>query len=159
VNWTSWLIWGFGATVVLTVLLSASQWLRVTRINLPYMLGTIVTRSRDRARLYGFAIHMVDGMAISLVYVGAFETLGWSTWWFGALIGAVHAAFVLLVAIPALPGIHPRMSSESTGPTVARELEPPGFLAMNYGIRTPISLVIAHIAYGAILGGFYKPLP
>lgn len=49
----------------------------------------------------------------------------------------------------------PRMASEDHGPTVVRQLEPPGFLALNYGVRTPVSVVIAHLAFGAILGAFY----
>jgi len=59
--------------------------------------------------------------------------------------------------LPVMPGVHPRMASELRGPTVARQLEPPGFLALNYGARTPISVLIAHLAFGAILGGFYRP--
>jgi hypothetical protein len=33
-------------------------------------------------------------------------------------------------------------------------LEPPGFLMRNYGSRTPIATLLAHVAYGAIVGGF-----
>jgi hypothetical protein len=55
-----------------------------------------------------------------------------------------------------LPGLHPRMASEQHGPTVARQLEPPGFLALNYGMRTPISVVLSHIVFGMILGGYYR---
>jgi hypothetical protein len=33
-------------------------------------------------------------------------------------------------------------------------LEPPGFLLLNYGIGTPVVTVLAHIAYGAIIGAF-----
>ena len=33
-------------------------------------------------------------------------------------------------------------------------LEPPGFLMLNYGARTPLVTLVAHIAYGAIVGGF-----
>jgi hypothetical protein len=47
------------------------------------------------------------------------------------------------------------MANEQYGPTVARQLEPPGFLGLHYGIRTPISVLIAHIIFGAILGSFY----
>jgi len=36
-----------------------------------------------------------------------------------------------------------------------RQLEPPGFLGLHYGIQTPISIVLAHVAFGAVLGGFY----
>jgi hypothetical protein len=39
-----------------------------------------------------------------------------------------------------------------------RQLEPPGFLALNYGFQTPISVVIAHIIFGVVLGTFYTLL-
>jgi len=38
---------------------------------------------------------------------------------------------------------------------VARQLEPPGFLALNYGFQTPASVVVAHLIFGASLGAFY----
>ena len=69
----------------------------------------------------------------------------------------MHGAFVSAVACRVMPGVHPRMASELRGPTVARQLEPPGFLALNYGARTPISVLIAHLVFGAILGGLYSP--
>jgi hypothetical protein len=75
----------------------------------------------------------------------------------GALIGLVHAAFVLAIGLPILPGVHPRMASAQRGPTPTRQLAPPGFLALNYGKRTPLSVAAAHLVYGAILGAFYKP--
>jgi hypothetical protein len=59
--------------------------------------------------------------------------------------------------MPALPGMHPRMASEQRGPEVVRVLEPPGFLALNYGVPTPVSVVLAHVLYGALLGFFYLP--
>jgi hypothetical protein len=64
---------------------------------------------------------------------------------------------VLSVALPVLPGMHPRMASELHGPTVVRVLEPPGFLGLNYGLRTPVSVLLAHAVYGALLGAFYAP--
>ena len=72
------------------------------------------------------------------------------------LIGLVHASFVLAAAMPLLPSMHPRMASEQQGPTPTRQLEPPGFLALNYGRRTPASVALAHVLYGAILGAFYR---
>jgi hypothetical protein len=155
-NVGSWLVWGFGATIVLTTILAASQGLGITRMNIPYLLGTMVTPNRDRAKVLGIALHVLNGWLFSAVYVAAFHTWGGATWWKGALIGVVHATFVLAVLMPALPGMHPRMASETSGPTVVRGLEPPGFLAMHYGIRTPISVELAHVLFGAILGAFYR---
>ncbi len=154
-NVGSWLLWGFVATVVLTTVMAGTQGLRLTRINLPYMLGTMFTPDRDRAKLLGIFVHLAIGWAFSLVYVAAFEAWGKATWLRGAAIGLVHAVFVLSAGMRTLPGLHPRMASEQQGPTVARQLEPPGFLALNYGVQTPVSVVVAHLLFGAILGGFY----
>jgi len=155
-NWTSWLVWGFASTVLLTLLMSGSQGLGLTRMNLPYMLGTMVTADRDRAKTIGVAIHLVNGWIFSLVYVAAFQVWGGPTWWKGAAIGLVHATFVLTAGMAALPGMHPRMASEQRGPTIARGLEPPGFLALHYGVRTPVSVIIAHVLFGIVLGTFYR---
>jgi uncharacterized membrane protein YagU involved in acid resistance len=156
-NWTSWLVWGFAATILLTSLMAGSQGLGMTRMNIPYILGTMFTPNRDRAKSLGVLLHVINGWVFSLVYVIAFHQWGGPTLWKGALIGLVHALFVLTAAMPALPGIHPRMASESHGPTVVRQLEPPGFLARHYGLQTPISIVLAHVAFGITLGVLYAP--
>ena len=67
----------------------------------------------------------------------------------------MQAIFVLAVALPILPALHSRMANEQYGPTVVRQLEPPGFFGLHYGIRTPISVLVAHIIFGVILGAFY----
>jgi hypothetical protein len=72
------------------------------------------------------------------------------------LIGLAQALFVLTVGMTLMPSFHPRMASEQHGPNASRQLEPPGFMALNYGFRTPVSVFIAHAAYGAILGAFYQ---
>lgn len=155
-NVGSWLLWGFVSTVVLTAILGGSQGLGITRMNIPYLLGTMITPDRDRAKLYGILIHFVNGWIFSLIYVAAFQAWGMATWWLGAITGLVHASFVLMVGMTVLPGLHPRMASEQYGPTVVRQLEPPGFLALRYGSQTPISVLLAHAVFGMILGGFYS---
>lgn len=156
-SWGSWLVWGFAGTVILTTLMAASQGLGMTRMNIPYLVGTMITPGRDRAKVVGIGIHLLNGWAFSLLYVAAFHQWGGPAWWKGAAIGLVHALFVLTVGMAALPGLHPRMASETRGPTVVRQLEPPGFLALHYGIQTPISVVLAHLAFGLVLGSFYRP--
>ncbi len=151
----AWLVWGFGATVVLTAMMAASQGFGWTRMSLPTLLGTMFTPDRDRAKLVGVLVHLGVGWLFSLVYVATFEAWRGAGWARGAVIGLVHALFVLTVGMRMLPGLHPRMASEQQGPTVARQLEPPGFLALNYGVQTPVSVVVAHVLFGAILGGFY----
>ncbi|MDP9474039.1 MAG: hypothetical protein M3Q71_25845 [Chloroflexota bacterium] len=150
------MLWGFVGTVILTTLMAGSQALGLTRMNIPFMLGTIVTPDRDRAKLVGFGMHLANGWLFAALYAATFQSWRRASWWLGALVGLVHALFVLVAAMPLLPGMHPRMASEQRGPTPTRQLEPPGVLALNYGKRTPISVVLAHLVYGAILGAFYR---
>jgi hypothetical protein len=154
-NIQSWLLWAFVATTVLTTLQGISQGLGATRMSFPLLIGSILTGDRDRARLYGTIFHFFNGLVISLGYVFIFESIHRAGWWIGALIGLVNAFFLLVVVLPMFPGIHPRMASESHGPTATRYFEPPGFLGLNYGVRTPISIVVSHLVFGIVLGTFY----
>lgn len=156
INWQDWLLWGTVSTLLLSILLSASQSLGLTRMNLPFVIGTIFTPDRDRARLLGFFAHCVNGIIFSLGYVAIFEALRRANWWVGSIVGFFHAALVLVVLMSLLPGLHPRMAGEEQGPEAHRVLEPPGFLALNYGFQTPLSVVISHVLYGAMLGAFYQ---
>lgn len=155
-NLSSILLWGFAATVVLSTLMAGSQRLGYTRMSIPFLLGTMVTPNRDRAMLLGLLVHMVNGWLFALLYALAFESWHHATWWLGAGIGLVHGLFVLTVGMPIIPAMHPRMVSEYFGPTPNRQLQPPGFLALHYGRRTPIVTLVSHLVYGAILGAFYQ---
>jgi len=154
-NWSGWLLWGFLANVLLTIVNGLTQGLGLTRMNYPYMLGTIFTGDRDRARLYGYLVHVGVGWVFSLVYVLIFYSLGAAGWWRGAIIGVFHALFVLIVVVGLLPGLHPRMASEQQGPEAHNMLEPPGFMALHYGRRTPVAIILSHAIFGALFGAFY----
>lgn len=149
-------LWGFVATIVLTGLMSGSQALGLTRMNLPFMVGTMVTPNRERAKLVGFLLHLVNGWLFASLYCAAFQSWRRATWRLGVLIGLVHGLFVLVAVMPILPGMHPRMASEEQGPSPTRQLEPPGVLALHYGTQTPASVIVAHMVYGGILGAFYR---
>jgi uncharacterized membrane protein YagU involved in acid resistance len=149
------LLWGFVASLVVTAVMSAGYGLRLSRISLPLLLGTMFTANRDRAGIVGFFAHLLLGWLLAVVYALAFESWGRATWWLGAIIGTVHALIVLVAVMPILPNVHPRMASERRGPEPTRQLEPPGFLALHYGRRTPLLTLIAHIFYGAVIGANY----
>jgi hypothetical protein len=86
-----------------------------------------------------------------------FRLLGWSSWWLGALFGAVHAVFVGTVIINVLlPVVHPLMGTPDTAANQAPLIEPPGFLMVNYGRNTFVVTLIAHVMFGAIVGGTYR---
>ena len=154
-NLPSILLWGFAATVMLTTIIVGGQSLGITRIDMPFIIGTMFTSDRDRAKIYGYLFHLINGLVFSIIYAVFFENLHKATWWLGAIIGLVQGFVVIVILLPLLPGIHPRMVSDSRGPEPTRLLEPPGFLATNYGRMTPIVTVFAHTIYGLILGAFY----
>ncbi|HEX5473060.1 MAG TPA: hypothetical protein VFX12_00245 [Vicinamibacterales bacterium] len=156
-NFGGILLAGFAATILLTTIMSASQGLGFTRMSMPFLLGTIFTPGRDRAMVFGVAAHFVNGMVFALLYGAIFHELGWANTLLGAAMGLVHGFFLLTIGMLILPGIHPHMVSEYYGPTPNRLLQPPGFLALHYGRGTPVSTLIAHVIYGAILGALYKP--
>lgn len=148
---------GFIATLALTTIQAGGQGLRWTRMSLPLMLGTLVSGNLDRVKVYGVAIHFVNGWLFSAVYALFFETLGRTSWWLGGLCGAVHGLFILMVLMPVLPSVHPRMATEYQHPDPTSLLEPPGFLALHYGRNTPILTMVAHLAYGTLIGLLYTP--
>ena len=156
-DWAGWATFGFLATVVLTSVLVASQLLGLSRMDIPFMLGALVVESPDRARAVGFLIHLVNGQVFALLYAAAFALVGEATWWLGALFGLVHGIAALTIILPLLPGVHRRMASERSGPELHVVLEPPGPLGLNYGRETPLFTLVAHVAYGAVLGVFLGP--
>lgn len=158
-NLPSILLWGFAGTVVLTTLTASLHRLGLTRMSMPFILGTIITPDRDRAMLWGTLVHMLNGWLFSSLYALVFEALHRTGWWLGGLMGLAQGLFVLAVVMPLVPSAHPRMVSEYVGPSPNRRLQPPGFMALNYGRRTPIVLLLAHVLFGGILGSFYELVP
>jgi uncharacterized membrane protein YagU involved in acid resistance len=146
------LLWGFIATVSTASIMFMSQGLGWSRLSLPFLIGTMFTADRHVANVLGFLFYMIGGWLFALVYYLLFASLGRAGWEIGLLAGSIHALFLLAVLLPLLPHMHPRMATPYDGPTAERRLEPPGFLALHYGYRTPLVTVIAHMAYGGILG-------
>ena len=58
-----------------------------------------------------------------------------------------------------LPAVHPRMGTSMSAASSSPLLEPPGFMLMNYGPATPVITILAHLAYGAIVGAFTAATP
>jgi hypothetical protein len=146
---------GFAGTLVLTTILRAASELRLTRMDLPFLLGTAFIGNRLRAKALGYALHFLAGLIFALLYYAVFSAIGESGWWLGALFGLVHALFAGSALVNLLlPLVHPRMGSQLTGANTTALLEPPGFLMLNYGPQTPIATIVAHVAYGTLVGGF-----
>ena len=156
-DWAGWAIFGLMATAGLTAVMIGAQLAGWTRLDLALMLGTMAVPDFDRARVAGFFIHLVNGQLFALGYASAFAALERSTWWLGAMFGALHGAVALMAGMPLLSGVHPRMASERAGLSAAPGLEPPGLLGLNYGRETPAIALAAHVVYGAVLGLLLGP--
>lgn len=146
---------GFVGTLVLTTALRTANELGLTRVDLPFLLGTAVTGDRARAKAVGYLLHLAAGEMFALIYFAIFTAIDTGGWLLGALLGLLHGivSATALVNI-LLPAVHPRMGSTLSAANSNPVLEPPGFLLRNYGRGTPIATLVAHVAYGAIVGGF-----
>lgn len=146
---------GFIGTLALTTGLRAATAFQLTRIDLPFLLGSAFSENRSRAAALGYALHFGFGLLFASGYYAIFEAIDEASWWLGALLGLLHALFAGTALVNLLlPLVHPRMATPLTAANVSPLLEPPGFLLLNYGYSTPIVMIIVHLLYGAIVGEF-----
>jgi hypothetical protein len=154
---TAWsaLVGGLAGTLVLTTILRAATEVRLTRMDLPFLLGTAVTSSRPRAKALGYLAHFGFGAAFAMGYLVVFRVLGVAGPLIGAALGGVHGVFAGTALVnELLPLVHPRMGSAYSSARSTPLLEAPGFLMRNYGRSTPVVSLVAHVAYGSIVGFF-----
>ena len=116
------------------------------------LIGSAFTSNRRSANVVGSVLYFIGGWLFAFFYYLFFSVLGGANEWLGAAVGLVHGVLLLAILLPLMPYMHPRMASEYDGPSGERRLEPPGFLALHYGSRTPLAALVAHVLYGAILG-------
>jgi hypothetical protein len=147
-------IWGgLLGTLVLTTIVRAATELGWTRMDLALLLGTTVSENRRKARALGYAFHFMLGPLFALGYAGVFASVGYSSWTLGAVLGALHAVFTGTVLVNVLlPLVHPRIATPDTAANDISLIEPPGFLMLNYGRNTFLITLIAHVAFGAVVG-------
>ena len=146
---------GLVGTLLLTTGLVAATELRLTRIDLPFLLGTMLLAQRTRAKAFGYLLHFVMGQVFALAYYGVFAAIDESGWLLGALFGLLHGVFAVTALVNILlPVVHPRMGTFDTAADSSPLLEPPGFLMLNYGRSTPMVTIAVHVVYGAVVGGF-----
>ena len=101
----------------------AAQLTGLTRLDLPLILGTVVTRPRPgpgRGVLHPPGIGQGSRSATPPRSRSSARRPGGSA----ALLGLLHVAVALTVLVPLLPGVHPRMASHRAGPTRPRYSNP-----------------------------------
>ena len=116
-DWAGWALFGLIATAALTAVMIAAQLAGLTRLDLPLVLGTLVTEDPDRARVAGFFIHLAVGQGFALGYAATLRPVGP-----GHLVDRRAARAPARrrrphpCSSPLLAGVHPRMASHRAGP-------------------------------------------
>ena len=84
---------GFAGTLVLTTALRGANELNLTRMDLPFLLGTAFSSDRTRAKALGYVLHFLHflaGVVFALGYYVIFLAIGRDSWWLGATFGLAH---------------------------------------------------------------------
>ena len=116
---------GLVGTLVLTTALRAANALSLTRIDLPFLLGTAFTSDRTRAKALGYGAHFINGLIFALLYYAVFVAIDYSSWWLGCVFGLVHGLFATTALVNILlPLVHPRMGQPETSAPHVALLEP-----------------------------------
>ena len=147
------LLWGAVATAVMTGVLQGAQGAGLSRLSIAFVVGTIFAEDRRKATWIGFVVYALGGWMFALLYFLLLASLGLLYWWAGAIVGLLHGLLLLVAALPLLPLCHPRMASDYDSHVSRPVLGPPGFLGLNYGRGTPLSLLVAQTLYGLLIGG------
>ena len=147
------ILWGGIATAAMTGIMQGAQGMGLSRLSIPFMVGTLFVGNRRLATILGVTVYVLGGWAFAFLYFLALTSLNLLTWWAGGLLGLVHGLVLLVAALPLFPFIHPRMASNFDAPIAKPLLEPPGFLALNYGGGTPATMLLAQGIYGILIGG------
>ena len=152
-DWAGWALFGLVATAALTAVMIAAQLAGLTRLDLPLLLGTIVTEDPDRARVAGFFIHLAIGQGFALGYAAAFALLDRATWWLGGAARAAarrrrpHRAGAAAPRRPSPHGVAPRRADVDGRAGAARACSP-----STTDAQTPAVAIVAHLVYGVALG-------
>lgn len=119
------------------------------KMNLLYMLGTMMTRNKGAAYLMGAMMHTVMGIVFALIHTGLYQALGLETglaaW--GLLFGLGHW-MVVGMGMAMIGSMHPLMR--------AGELQAPGLFVKNYPAMTVGGFLMLHLLYGLLVGVLYQ---
>ena len=70
------LLGGFIGTLVLTTTLTAASALRITRMDIPFLLGTAWTQDRTRARVLGYALLFAGTTLVNVLLPAVHPRMG-----------------------------------------------------------------------------------
>ena len=118
------------------------------KINLFYLLGSMMLRNRGLIYMAGAMTHGVMSIEFALIDVGIYEAVdlesNLAAW--GLLFGFVNL-IVSGMAVGMMSMIHPRIRSG--------ELQAPGAYALSYPKATAAGFLMLHLVFGVLVGALY----
>ena len=144
---------GFVGTLAMTALMMAGRATGMTSMDMPLLIGGMVSNDERKARGIGMVVHvlMMGTVVFGVTYALLFAAFDSDAALTGLLIGVVHGLIFGLLVLPMMPAIHPRMKVSASG----FHLDRPGVLGVGYGKGTALGIVMAHAVYGLVVALVY----
>ncbi len=136
------LLAGFVGWVVMTIVLLMAPLMGVPKMSIPAMLGGMFGLN---SIALGWVMHLMIGLVFGIVYAYWLEPHLTGPGWFKGLKFSLIPWIVLMVIVaPMMPMVDPMIRAM-----------PPGFFFANMGLMATMGTLVAHLAYGVVLGAMY----
>ena len=157
VSWNDVVLWGFVGTAAMTIVMAGTQGLGLIADQSAVHARHDVhagSRSCQAYRLRGApAERLVVGHRLrrGIRELGPCVVVARSRNWPGSRAVRARGGDAADAGTPHLPD-----GERTAWPYANQAARAAGFLALHYGGRTPLSVILAHLIYGGILGTFYR---
>jgi len=131
------IIAGSTGRMAMIILIYIGPFIRLPRIDVVSMLGSLAASSKEAAVTLGGAIHFSLGIIFAIIYASLWSLrIGSPTWYWGILFGTVHGFLVILLLL------------------VARQIFPQ--LSQHFNtLAVMIAILLNHIVFGVVVALVY----
>ena len=131
------IIAGSTGRMAMILLIYGGPLLRLPRIDVVGLLGSVAAPNKESAITLGGAIHFALGIFFALIYAALWSLgVGSATWWWGILFGGVHGIVVILLLLVAMRR-YPQLSTHFSTPAVMA------------------AILLNHMVYGLVVAVVY----
>jgi len=131
------IIAGSTGRMAMILLIYIGPLIRLPRIDVVSMLGSLAAPTKESAVTLGGAIHFSLGIVFAIIYAALWSVgIGSPTWYWGILFGTVHGLLVIFLLL------------------VAKRLFPQ--LSQHFNtLGVMISILLTHIVFGVVVAVVY----
>jgi hypothetical protein len=131
------IIAGSTGRMAMILLIYIGPFIRLPRIDVVSMLGSLAASSKEAAVTLGGAIHFSLGILFAIIYAALWTVgIGGPTWYWGIVFGTVHGLLVIIMLL------------------VARQMFP--LLSQHFNTLTVmIAILLNHIVFGLVVAVVY----